>query len=125
MAKDYPRGLRIAQQIHRTLAHLLREALADPRLHEVTILDVEVSPDLAQAKVYFTVLDAAPDDAQRVRESQQALDHAAGFLRRELARRLPFKSTPRLRFSFDETEYKAARLDALIRAARATDADQP
>ena len=81
------RSFRVADQIQRDVAELIRE-LKDPRIGMVTINSVEVTPDYAHAKIFFSVLvgDAA--------ESAEALNEAAGFLRNGLFKRLSISSTP-------------------------------
>jgi len=109
------RGLRVADQIQRDLAELVRE-LKDPRLGMVTINAVEITPDYAHARVYFSVL---MGDAQG---SQDALNEAAGFLRNGLFKRLAIHTVPSLHFQFDRTTERAAELNALIRQANAQSA---
>ncbi len=106
------RDHRIADQIQRDLAELIR-GLKDPRIGMVTISAVEVSPDYAHAKVFFSVLvgDAA--------ECERALNEAAGFLRNGLFKRLAIHTVPTLHFQFDRTTEHAAELSALIRQANA------
>ena len=106
------RGLRVADQIQRDLAELIRE-LKDPRLGMVTINAVEVTPDYAHARVYFSVL---VGDAQ---DNQDALNEAAGFLRNGLFKRLAIHTVPTLHFQFDRTTERAAELNALILQANA------
>ena len=106
------RGLRVADQIQRDLAELIRE-LKDPRLGMVTINAVEVTPDSAHARVYFAVL---VGDAQG---NQDALNEAAGFLRNGLFKRLAIHTVPTLHFQFDRTTERAAELNALILQANA------
>lgn len=118
MAKEYPRTVRVGEQIHRELAQLVRGAVKDPDVGMVTILDTAVSRDFAHAKVYFTVLG---DDAT-IRASETGLNRAAGFLRRELGRRMRMRAVPQLRFVYDDTERKGARIDALIDRALAKEA---
>ena len=115
------RGFRVADQIQRDLAELIRE-LKDPRIGMVTLSSVEVTPDYAHAKVYFSVLvgDAAA--------SQAALNEAAGFLRNGLFKRLQIHTVPSLHFQFDRTTERAAEMSALISQAnstRALDAEEP
>lgn len=114
MAKDFPRKVRVGEQIHRELAELIRRELRDPKLGMVTLSDVDLSPDFAQAKVYFTVIGEQPV----ITESTAALARASGFLRRELGRRLRLRSVPRLLFIYDESERRAARLESLLAAER-------
>jgi ribosome-binding factor A len=110
MPRDFPRTLRVGEQIHRELALLLRDHVKDPRVGPVTIVDVEVSRDLAHARVYFTLL----GDAEQMRLSEAGLRSAAGFLRAELHRRLKIRTVPQLRFIHDRTEERANRIEALI-----------
>ncbi len=110
MPKEFPRTLRVGEQIHRELAQLVHDTVKDPRIGMVTIVDVEVSRDLAHARVYFTVL----GDHETIRTSEAGLNRAAGFLRGELGRRLKMRGVPKLRFVYDDTEEKGARVDALI-----------
>jgi ribosome-binding factor A len=107
------RSFRVADQIQRDLAELVRE-LKDPRIGMVTINAVDVSPDYAHAKVYFSVLVGEPA------ECEQALNAAAGFLRNGLFKRLQIHTVPTLHFQFDRTTERAADLSALIAKANAT-----
>jgi len=107
------RSFRVADQIQRDLAELIRE-LKDPRIGMVTVSAVEVTPDYAHAKVFFSVLvgDAA--------KTQEALNEAAGFLRNGLFKRLQIHTVPTLHFQFDRTTERAAEMTALINRANAT-----
>ncbi|UXH76590.1 30S ribosome-binding factor RbfA [Roseateles amylovorans] len=107
------RGLRVADQIQRDLAELIRE-LKDPRVGMVTINAVEVTPDYAHAKVYFSLL---VGDTEATGE---ALNEAAGFLRNGLFKRLQIHTVPSLHFHFDRTTERAAEMSALISRANAT-----
>jgi ribosome-binding factor A len=106
------RGFRIADQIQRDLAELIR-TLKDPRVGMVTINSVEVSPDYAHAQVYFSLLVGSPA------ECEAALNEAAGFLRNGLFKRLAIHTVPTLHFHFDQTTERAAEMSALIRKANA------
>lgn len=116
MPKDYPRSDRLASQIHRELSSLIRTELKDPRLAQPSILDVQVTRDLSLARVYFSVLN--PDDSE---STTQALNHAAGFLQREIGRVIKSRSTPRLTFIFDDTDIRGRTMDELIDSAIARD----
>ena len=107
------RSFRVADQIRRDLAELIRE-LKDPRIGMVTLSAVEVSPDYAHAKVHFSVLVGSPE------ECEAALNEAAGFLRNGLFKRLAIHTVPTLHFHFDRTTERAADLNALINQANAT-----
>jgi ribosome-binding factor A len=106
------RSHRVADQIQRDVAELIRE-LKDPRVGMVTVNAVEVSPDYAHAKVYFSVLVGDPA------ESEAALNEAAGFLRNGLFKRLAIHTVPTLHFHFDRTTERALDLTALIAKANA------
>jgi ribosome-binding factor A len=107
------RSFRVADQIQRDLAGLIRE-LKDPRVGMVTVNAVDVTPDYAHAKVFFSVLVGEPA------ECEQALNAAAGFLRNGLFKRLQIHTVPTLHFQFDRTTERAADLSALIAKANAT-----
>ena len=118
MPKDFPRSRRIAEQVQRELSDILRLELKDPRVGMITLTDVEVTPDQAHARVYFTLL----GDTSRIEEAQSGLQHAAGFLRSELARRLKVRVVPQLHFEYDASVERGARVSQLIDAAVAEDA---
>ncbi len=104
------RGARIADQIQRELAEVIRLELRDPRVGMVTITGVELARDQSHAKVFFTIL--GPADA--IADAQEGLTRAAGFLRSELAHRLTTRKVPELHFSFDESVERGMRLSQLI-----------
>ncbi|HHH45712.1 MAG TPA: 30S ribosome-binding factor RbfA [Thiotrichales bacterium] len=110
MPRDYPRTRRVAELLQRELSALIRDRLKDPEVGMVTISDVEVSRDLAHARVYFTLLGG---EAERER-TREALQRAAGFLRRELGRELHLRTIPQLRFIYDDTMDRGNRVSALI-----------
>ncbi|WP_303903808.1 30S ribosome-binding factor RbfA [Thiohalomonas denitrificans] len=110
MAKEYSRARRVGEQMQRDLAELIQRELNDPRVGFVTISGVEVSRDLEHAKVFVSLLDQQGDAEQ----SLQALTHAAGFLRRELGRRMSTRTVPRLRFVLDTSIQEGSRLSSLI-----------
>jgi len=118
MPRDYPRSRRIAEQIQRELSDIIRLELKDPRVGMITIIDVEVTQDQAHAKVFFTSL----GDASRVADITQGLQHAAGFLRSELAHRMKLRIVPQLQFKYDESVERGIHLSQLIDAAVADDA---
>lgn len=117
MGREYPRSRRVGDQIQRELAELVRDELKDPRVNLVTITEVEVTRDLAHAKIWFATLDLGADIA----EIGKVLNGASGFLRRELARRMRTRVVPELHFHYDTVPEQGARMDALIRAARDAD----
>jgi ribosome-binding factor A len=106
---------RLADQIQREVAGLIRSELKDPRLGMVTISAVKVSKDMGYAEIYVTVLgkeldvDYAP--------SLAVLNNAAGFLRGALGRSLQIRMIPRLRFHYDEVIMRANHIAVLINQA--------
>ena len=111
MSKKYQR--RISELIRSHLADLLSRKANDPRLGMITITDVAVTPDTRHADVHFSVLGGAEAQA----ETQAGLESAAGWLRRELGRRLRLRNTPQLIFHYDPSlehgEHIASILDEL------------
>ncbi|OOG22207.1 ribosome-binding factor A [Thioalkalivibrio denitrificans] len=117
MPRDFSRTERVGDQIQRELADLIRLEVKDPRVGMVTLAGVEVTRDLAHAKVWFTVLGSE----QQVADTTEGLQRAAGFLRRELGRRMRLRAVPHLHFQYDDTQERGARLSALIDQAVAED----
>jgi len=105
-----PRRARIADQIQRELAELIRLELRDPRIGMVTLTGIEVSRDQSHAKVFFTAF--GPESAADT--ALEGLRRAAGFLRTELAHRLSTRSVPELHFEHDVSVERGARLSRLI-----------
>ena len=105
------RGFQIADQIQRDLTELIARELKDPRVGMVTVNGVEVTPDYAHAKVFFSILVGDPQ------ETEAALNQAAGFLRNHLFKRLHIHTVPTLHFHFDRTTERAADMNALIAKA--------
>ena len=115
MPKDYSRSSRVVEQIKRELAELIRLEVKDPRVGFITITDVEITPDYAHAKVFFSSL-KGKDGADEI---QEGLRRARSFLRRELGRRVRIHTTPELHFVYDNSMEEGSRLSALIDKAMA------
>ena len=105
------RSFRVADQIQRDLTELIARELKDPRVGMVTVQSVEVTPDYAHAKVYFSVL------VGDTKECEEALNQAAGFLRNGLFKKLMIHTVPTLHFVFDRTTERASDMNALIAKA--------
>ena len=101
---------RIADQIQRELAELIRQELRDPRVKLVTLTGVELARDQSHAKVFFTMLGSA----EEAKACGDGLSRAAGFLRAGLAHRLSTRTVPDLPFTYDESIERGARLSRLI-----------
>lgn len=108
--KGFARKDRVNEQVRRELAELLRTEVKDPRVGMVSLTDVEVTPDYAHAKVFFTTL----ADSSRLPEVEAGLAKASGFLRRELGRRVRIHTTPQLHFVYDASLERGASLSRLI-----------
>lgn len=101
---------RIGDRIHQELSQLFLREVTDPRLALLTVTAVEVDRELAYATIFIT----ATGGEERTEEVLQALDGARGFLRRELASRVRLHSFPRLRFQWDLSQERGARIDELL-----------
>lgn len=108
------RARKISQRIQEDLAQLLQRGVEDPRLDLVTVTDVEVDRELAYATVYVTVADSA----DRQQEILSALVGAQGFLRSRLAAEIDLRVFPQLRFRWDPSPDRAARVDELLAQLR-------
>jgi ribosome-binding factor A len=117
MPKEFSRSQRVAEQIRRELAELIQLEVKDPRVGMVSLTDVEITPDYAHAKVFFTCL-AGREGAV---SAQKGLACAAGFLRRELGRRIHIHTLPELHFHFDPSLEEGERLGKLIDEAIKSD----
>jgi ribosome-binding factor A len=105
------RSFQVADQIQRDLSELIARELKDPRVGMVTLQGVEVTPDYAHAKVFFSLLVGDPV------ATAEGLNQAAGFLRAGLFKRLHIHTVPTLHFVFDQTTERAADMNALIARA--------
>jgi ribosome-binding factor A len=112
---NFARTDRIAQQIQRELAELVRLELSDPRVKLVTITGVEVASDYSHAKIFFTRLDG------KHAEAQQGLESASGFLRKALAHSIKLRVMPQLHFVYDASVERGSHLSQLIDQAVASD----
>ena len=123
------RSQRIADRIREELSEMMIKEVHDPRLVGVMITDITVDRELAYADVYVSSLEGS----ERASEVITALEHAGGFLRTELARRVELRIFPRLRFHWDPTPERADHMEKLFNAMQAdaqasseqTSSDQP
>ncbi len=116
MPREFNRSERVAGSLRRELAKLIQMELKDPEVGFIGLSDVEVSRDLAHAKVFITVFESDKADS-----SLQALKRAAGFLRSRLGREMRIRSVPELHFHHDASVETGQRMDSLIEAAVASD----
>lgn len=116
MAREFNRTDRVAHAIHKEIAQIIQREIKDPRIGIITISQVKVSKDLAYAKIYVSVM-----SEECAKETIQALNKAAGFLRGLLAKSIKMRVMPSLSFVYDDTTLKANRLSRLIDDACALD----
>jgi ribosome-binding factor A len=112
------RSDRVADLVRKEISEMLVRTIKDPRIGFVTITRVQVSPDLQQARVFYTVLGTSgsgvgSDDKAR-RSSAKALERAAPFLRRQIGARLRLRRVPELRFLYDESIAGQDRIEQLL-----------
>jgi ribosome-binding factor A len=120
--KDPKRPRRIAELIKRELATIIPRELDSPYAVQVTLTHAEVSPDLTSARVFFSLLKGSAE----AKPAAAALNHAAGFLRHALRDRIGLRrGVPDLRFIYDESIERGARLASLIDRAVAEDKEHP
>ena len=105
---------RVGEQLREEIVQIVGYELEDPRVAMVTVTDVRMSENLREARVYFTV--AGTDEEARA--ALKALNHAAPYVRRQLASELSLRHAPQIFFIRDTVEEKAARVDALLQELR-------
>jgi ribosome-binding factor A len=111
---DERRTLRVSEAVREELSEIIGFELDDPRLAEVDVTDVHVSPDSRHA----TIKVALHGEDRQKNQALAALDHASGYLRRELASRLRLRHVPELHFEPDKNPDADSRIDFLLRRAK-------
>ena len=119
MPREFNRSERVADALQRELAELLRTELDDPRVAMANITGVDVSRDLASAKVFVSFIGRHSDE--QCAQAVAALNGAAGFLRGRLGGVIRMRAIPRLRFIHDASGDRGQRLAHLIDEAVASD----
>lgn len=112
MPREFTRSERVSDAVQRELATLIRDNVRDPRVGMLSVTEVLVSRDLAVAKVYITFV--GERSPQQIDEGIEALNGAAGYLRKLLASSISLRVTPKLTFFFDESGHRGQHLEALI-----------
>lgn len=107
------RAERVAEEIRAQIARVLREEVMDPRLRLVTLTRVDVAPNLERADVYWSVIERRNGAARE--ETEEALDRAAGFVRRRLSETLALRRMPSLHFHYDPSLALGSETLALLR----------
>jgi ribosome-binding factor A len=111
----HSRPERVGQQLQAAIASLLtRGELRDPRIGFITITGVKVSPDLRVARVYYSMI-GTPEER---RATQEGLDAAKGFVRREVSAAVPLRVSPEIYFVFDESLSEGDKIERLLREVK-------
>lgn len=118
MAREYARTDRVGQQIQKEIAVILMREIKDPRLSMTTVSAVEVTRDLAYAKVFVTFFS---DTEEEIKSSLDVLTEAEGYIRTLLGKRLRARIMPHLRFVYDRSMVEGVRMSALVDKAVASD----
>lgn len=118
MAREYARTDRVGQQIQKEIAIILMREIKDPRLSMTTVSAVEVTRDLAYAKVFVTFFNDKPEE---IKASLEVLADAEGYIRSLLGKRLRARIMPHLRFVYDKSMSEGVRMSALVDQAVASD----
>lgn len=118
MAREFARTDRVGQQIQKEIAVILMREIKDPRLSMTTVSAVEVTRDLAYAKIFVTFFTSEQDE---IDSSIEVLTEAEGYIRSLLAKRLRARIMPHLRFVYDSSMAEGVRMSSLVDKAIASD----
>lgn len=116
MPKEYSRSQRMAEQLRRELADIVRDEIKDPRMGFLSFTEVRMSRDLSHAVIYCSVF-----ESEHQTETIELLNRAVGFFRKEIARRIRARIVPTLKFVADESITRGAAMDSLISKAIESD----
>lgn len=116
MPREFSRSERMAEQLRRELAEIVRDEIKDPRLGFMSFTEVRMSRDLSHAVIYCSFF-----NAEKEKESIEVLNHAVGFIRKEIARRIRARIVPTLKFVVDESVMRGVAMDELISKAIKSD----
>lgn len=118
MAREFARTDRVGQEIQKEIATILMREVKDPRLSMTTVSAVEVTRDLAYAKIFVTIF---TNEESEIKSSVEVLNDAAGFIRSLLAKKLRARIMPHLRFVYDQSMAEGVRMSSLVDKAVASD----
>lgn len=121
MAREFGRSARVSSQMQKELSSILQRDIDDSRLGFITINEVEVTKDLALAKVYFTVLNV---DEQGKQNNVKWLNELAPVIRHELAKRMRLRHISELRFYYDDSFDTGMRVSELLSDLNKPDLDK-
>jgi len=118
MAREFARTDRVGQEIQKEIATILMREVKDPRLAMTTVSAVELTRDLAYAKIFVTFF---TNEDSEIKSSIEVLNDAAGFIRSLLAKKLRARIMPHLRFVYDSSMSEGVRMSSLVDKAVASD----
>lgn len=111
---------KIASRLKFLVSHVVQQELNDPRLGFITILDVELTSDLREAKIYFSVLGPRAEQSKTL----QAIESSCGFIQRRVGKNLKLRNIPVLRFVLDDSDDRVSRIEEILAEDRAA-GDEP
>ena len=112
MAREFKRSDRVAQELQKEVAIILQREVKDPRIGMVTVSDVEVSSDLAYAKVFVTFL--FDHDESAIEQGMKGLEKASPYIRSLLGKAMRLRIVPELRFVYDQSLVEGMRMSNLV-----------
>ena len=121
MAKSFNRTDRVSQEVKKAVALILQKEFNDPKLGMITVSDVEVSRDIAYAKIYVTFLF---DEQEKVDYGMEVLTEASGYIRSLLGKAVKLRVTPELTFVYDKTLTEGIALANAVTSATEADAQK-
>ena len=111
---EFKRSDRIADQLHKEIADIVFRRVKDPRLANLTVSGVNVTPDLQHARVFYCIMGGAAEESVK-KNAAAGLDKARGFIRQELGRRLHLRYIPQLDFEYDTSFEYGDKIERLLR----------
>ncbi|MEY4475173.1 MAG: ribosome-binding factor [Pseudomonadota bacterium] len=116
MAKEFSRSQRVSQEMQKEIALILQREIKDPRVGMATVSGIELSRDLAYAKVFVTFLNVLTDNAEpdTVKNGIKALQDASGYIRTLLGKAMRLRIVPELTFAYDNSLIEGMRMSNLV-----------
>ena len=112
MSREFKRSDRVAQELKKEVAVILQREVKDPRIGMVTVSDVEVSRDLAYAKIFVTFL--FDNDQEAINQGMKGLEKASPYIRSLVGKAMRLRIVPELRFIYDESLVEGIRMSNLV-----------
>lgn len=112
MSREFKRSDRVSQELKKEVAVILQREVKDPRIRMVTVSDVEVSRDLAYAKIFVTFL--FDNDQEAINQGMKGLEKASPYIRSLVGKAMRLRIVPELRFIYDESLVEGMRMSNLV-----------